>query len=157
MRYLLTVLFVFLIYGCAGNDRINVGDGKFFGANISLGDGKLFGSRNAYLVAVTGAQYAVFKNPTLSTGIKGRLANARDKVVDAAEKYDAETVSELVVAELRAGCGFWCSTVAGKEYLETYIGFSGALADELEGWEGTPLEYIDLLNEYIELVEDSTQ
>lgn len=151
MKYILPLI-VFLV-GCVSNGTGTLGNGQI---DIDLGDGKLFGNREAYLLSVTAAQYAVYRNPFWGESIKAKLTKAKEDVTDLTDKYPAEQAAELALAALREKCGFWCTTVAGQQYLEGYIVLASEMVDEVApDVKVSPAQFLDGLIAQIELVEKS--
>jgi hypothetical protein len=148
---ILTLLVCSWLFGCASNGTGTIGNGQI---DIDLGDGKLFGNETAYVWGVTAAQYAVYRNPALGFSIKSELLQARDQIDELSLGMPVADAVDEALDELRKQCKFWCSTVAGKKYMEDYI----VLAENIKTSAPpdlfmTPREVIDDLIEQIEIIE----
>lgn len=159
LKLLMTVFLANWLFGCAlfdGDPNTTIGDTTLGNQQIDvdLGDQKLFGSETAYVIGFTAAQYAVFQNPMLGESVKGKLLKARADVEEFGDQYPIEKASQLAIEALRKHCGFWCTTVAGQQYLNNYIVLAGEMVDEaVAGIEVTPTQFINELINQIELVE----
>lgn len=154
MKHLITIIMLSWLFGCASNGTGTLGNGQI---DIDLGDGKLFGNEKAYLIGVTAAQYAVFKNPTWGYSVKGWLQDIDQDIAELQQEYPADQATAIAIAYLRERCQFWCTTVAGQQYLDNYIVLAGEMVDELVGTQAltTPRAVINELLAQIDAVENS--
>jgi hypothetical protein len=149
MKYIILILSIFLA-SCATNGTGTIGNGV---VDIDLGDGKLFGNEKAYVIGVTAAQIAVYNKPALGESMLSKLRKAKADVVEIEDTYTAIESARIVEEALRKHCGFYCNTVAGREYMNQYIVAAAEIADELgAGVEMRPSQFFDELIAQVEVV-----
>lgn len=164
MKSLIYVIFAaLLLTSCAltdGDPTTTIGNTTLGNTtvDVDLGDGKLFGSEEAYIWGITAAQYAVFKNPMLGESMKSKLGKAQTKLGELEQEYPAGQAVDIALAALQEQCGFWCNTVAGKQYMAEYVQRAEliklGLGDDIYA---TPQYVIDQLITQIDTVEASVK